>query len=57
MLTHQHLLKTVWGPGHGDDTHYVRVHMANLRKKVERSPSMPKHLLTEAGVGYRFVLA
>jgi len=57
VITHSQLLKTVWGPGHGDDTHYVRVHMANLRKKVERSPSMPKHLLTEAGVGYRFVLA
>jgi two-component system KDP operon response regulator KdpE len=56
VITHSQLLKTVWGPGHGDDTHYVRVHMANLRKKVESSPSMPKHLLTEAGVGYRFVL-
>lgn len=55
VITHSQLLKTVWGPGHGEDTHYVRVHMANLRKKVEASPSMPKHLLTEAGVGYRFV--
>ena len=55
VITHQQLLKAVWGPGHAEDTHYVRVHMANLRKKVEKSPSMPQHLLTEAGIGYRFV--
>jgi two-component system KDP operon response regulator KdpE len=54
VVTHQQLLKAVWGPGHADDTHYVRVHMANLRKKVEEDASMPKHLLTEAGIGYRF---
>jgi len=56
VITHQQLLKTVWGPGHAGDTHYVRVHMANLRKKVEDNPSMPRHLRTEAGIGYRFVL-
>ena len=55
VITHQQLLKTVWGPGHADDTHYVRVHMANLRKKVEDNPAMPRHLRTEAGIGYRFV--
>jgi two-component system KDP operon response regulator KdpE len=55
VITHQQLLKAVWGPGHMHDTHYVRVHMANLRKKVEAEPSMPKHLMTEAGIGYRFV--
>ena len=55
VVTHQQLLKAVWGPGHTEDTHYVRVHMANLRKKVEDEPSMPRHLLTETGVGYRFV--
>ena len=55
VLTHQQLLQAVWGPGHASDTHYVRVHMANLRKKVEARPSMPAHLLTEAGIGYRFV--
>ncbi len=54
VVTHQQLLKAVWGPGHAEDTHYVRVHMANLRKKVEDYASMPKHLLTEAGIGYRF---
>ena len=47
-------VQAVWGPGHAEDTHYVRVHMANLRKKVEDDPSMPRHLLTEAGIGYRF---
>ncbi len=51
VITHQQLLKTVWGPGHADDTHYVRVHMANLRKKVEDNPAMPQHLRTEAGIG------
>ena len=55
VLTHQQLLKAVWGPGHADDQHYVRVHMANLRKKIEDNPSMPQHLRTEAGIGYRFV--
>ncbi len=55
VVTHQQLLKAVWGPGHAEDTHYVRVHMANLRKKVEADASMPRHLVTEAGIGYRFV--
>jgi two-component system KDP operon response regulator KdpE len=55
VLTHRQLLKAVWGPGHVEDTHYVRVHMANLRKKIEVEPSMPKHLITEGGIGYRFV--
>lgn len=55
VITHQQLLKVVWGPGHAEDTHYVRVHMANLRKKIEANPSMPVHLITEAGIGYRFV--
>lgn len=56
VITHQQLLNAVWGPGHAQDTHYVRVHMANLRKKIEADASMPRHLLTEAGIGYRFVL-
>ena len=57
VVTHRQLLKIVWGPGHAEDTHYVRVHMANLRKKIETDASMPKHLITEAGIGYRFVMA
>jgi len=55
VLTHRQLLKEVWGPSHGEDTHYVRVYMGNLRKKIEADPAMPRHLITEAGVGYRFV--
>lgn len=55
VVTHQQLLKAVWGPGHREDTHYVRVHMANLRKKVEADPSRPRHLMTEPGIGYRLV--
>jgi len=57
VVTHRQLLKVVWGPGHTEDTHYVRVHMANLRKKIEADASMPKHVITEAGIGYRFVMA
>jgi len=55
VVTHRALLKAVWGPGHLEDSHYVRVHMANLRKKVEADAARPRHLVTEAGVGYRFV--
>ena len=55
VVTHRQLLKVVWGPGHAEDSHYVRVHMANLRKKIEIDASMPKHILTESGIGYRFV--
>jgi two-component system KDP operon response regulator KdpE len=54
VITHRQLLNAIWGPHHTEDTHYVRVHVANLRKKIEDDPSMPRHLLTEAGVGYRF---
>jgi two-component system, OmpR family, KDP operon response regulator KdpE len=53
VLTHRHILSEVWGPGYANQTHYVRVHMAELRKKVERDPSRPKWLVTEPGVGYR----
>jgi two-component system KDP operon response regulator KdpE len=55
VLTHRQLLSTVWGPSHADDSHYVRVYMGQLRKKIEDDPSQPKHIITEAGVGYRFV--
>ena len=55
VLTHRQLLKAVWGPSHAEDTHYVRVYMAHLRKKVEDDAAQPKHLLTETGIGYRFV--
>ncbi|MFA6310008.1 MAG: two-component system response regulator KdpE [Sterolibacterium sp.] len=55
VLTHRQLLKNVWGPSHAEDSHYVRVFMGLLRKKIEDDPSQPKHIVTEAGVGYRFV--
>lgn len=52
VVTHGHLLRAVWGP-HRDEPHVVRVHVANLRRKLEPSPSRPRYLLTEPGVGYR----
>jgi two-component system KDP operon response regulator KdpE len=53
VLTHRVLLKEVWGPDAINEPHYVRVFMANLRKKLEANPSRPEYLLTEQGVGYR----
>jgi two-component system KDP operon response regulator KdpE len=53
VLTHRQILKHVWGPGHAEQTHYVRVHMAELRKKIEADPTRPRLLVTEPGVGYR----
>jgi two-component system KDP operon response regulator KdpE len=55
VLTHRQLLNAVWGPNHAQDTHYLRVYMGQLRKKFELDPAQPKHLLTETGIGYRFV--
>jgi two-component system KDP operon response regulator KdpE len=55
VLTHRQVLSAVWGPSHAEDTHYLRVHMANLRKKIEADPAQPRHLVTETGIGYRFV--
>jgi two-component system, OmpR family, KDP operon response regulator KdpE len=53
VLTHRQILKEVWGPNQSDHTHYVRVHMAELRKKIEENPARPEWLVTEPGVGYR----
>src|SRR6185295_8076389 len=53
VLTHRQILHEVWGPGSAHQTHYVRVHLAELRKKVESDPSRPKLIVTEPGVGYR----
>lgn len=53
VLTHRFLLKEVWGPPYDDQTHYLRIFMANLRRKIETEPAMPRYLLTEQGVGYR----
>lgn len=54
VLTHRHLLQALWGPSHADDTHVLRVHMGNLRRKIEPDPAQPRFLRTETGVGYRF---
>jgi len=53
VLTQRQLLKDVWGPGHTEDGHYLRVFVANLRKKLEPDPLRPLYIKTETGVGYR----
>jgi two-component system KDP operon response regulator KdpE len=53
VLTHRQLLNDVWGPQRVQETHYLRVFMANLRRKIEEDPARPRYLLTEQGVGYR----
>jgi len=55
VLTHHYLLKEIWGPGSTEETQYLRVYLAQLRKKIEADPNRPLHLVTESGVGYRFV--
>ncbi len=55
VLTHRHLLREVWGPGNTEHSHYLRIYMGNLRHKLEADPTQPQHLLTETGIGYRFV--
>ncbi|MRR51748.1 MAG: two-component system response regulator KdpE [Rhodocyclaceae bacterium] len=56
VLTHRQLLREVWGPGHGERSHYLRIYVGHLRQKLEADPARPRHLLTETGVGYRFQL-
>ncbi len=56
VLTQKQILKSVWGPSHSEDVHYVRIYMGRLRKKIEDLPSQPKHIMTESSVGYRFIL-
>ncbi|MGN6607464.1 MAG: response regulator [Jatrophihabitans sp.] len=55
LVTQRQLLQDVWGPGYGTETHYLRVFMAQLRRKLEIEPSRPNHLITEPGAGYRLV--
>jgi two-component system, OmpR family, KDP operon response regulator KdpE len=54
LMTHRALLREVWGVGYQDDTQVLRVHIANLRRKVERDPARPKLIRTDPGIGYRF---
>jgi two-component system KDP operon response regulator KdpE len=54
VLTHQFLLKTIWGTNYESELHILRVNLSNLRRKIEPDPSRPRYILTEPGVGYRF---
>jgi two-component system KDP operon response regulator KdpE len=54
VLTHQYILKEIWGIGYVNQTQYSRVFVAQLRKKIEENPAIPKLLSTESGIGYRF---
>lgn len=55
LVSQKEILQTVWGPHHGRETHYLRIYLGQLRHKLEDDPSHPRHLLTETGMGYRFV--
>jgi len=57
VLTHRQLLHEVWGPEYGDENHYVRVYVAQLRRKLEADPARPRYLRTEPGVGYRLTVS
>ena len=56
LVPGRQLLQEVWGPAYGQETNYLRVYMATLRRKLEEDPSHPRHLITEPGLGYRFEL-
>lgn len=55
VLTHQYLLKAIWGPTYVNESQYLRVFIGQLRKKIEDDFNMPKYIITESGVGYRFI--
>ena len=55
VLTHRQLLTEVWGPNAVEQTHYLRVHIAHLREKLEESVAQPKWIITEPGIGYRML--
>jgi two-component system KDP operon response regulator KdpE len=56
VVTQRQLLTEIWGEGYAQEAHYLRVHMNNLRQKLEAEPGRPKHFLTEPGVGYRLAV-
>ncbi|GLY67019.1 response regulator [Amycolatopsis taiwanensis] len=56
LVSQRQLLRDVWGPAYENESHYLRVYLAQLRRKLEREPSRPRHLITEPGMGYRFEL-
>jgi two-component system KDP operon response regulator KdpE len=53
VITHRTLLRAVWGPSYEDETHYLRVFIGQLRRKIEPDPTRPRYLVTDPGVGYR----
>lgn len=55
VLTHRQLLKAVWGDTYSEDTHYIRVYIGQLRRKIEPNPTQPRYIITESGVGYRLM--
>jgi two-component system KDP operon response regulator KdpE len=55
VLTHHQMLREIWGPEHIESSPYLRVYVGNLRRKLEADPARPRHILTETGIGYRFV--
>ena len=55
LMTHPSILREVWGPAYGGESHYLHVYISQLRRKIETDPARPRYLLTEAGAGYRLV--
>lgn len=55
VLTHKQLLKAVWGNQYNEDTHYIRVYIGQIRRKLEKNPTQPQYIITESGVGYRLM--
>jgi two-component system, OmpR family, KDP operon response regulator KdpE len=55
VLTHKQLLKAVWGNAYNEDTHYIRVYIGQIRRKLEKDPTQPRYIITETGIGYRFM--
>lgn len=55
VLTHKYLLKAVWGNSYNEDTHYIRIYIGQIRRKIEADPAQPSYIITESGVGYRLM--
>jgi two-component system KDP operon response regulator KdpE len=55
LMTHPAILREVWGPAYGEESHYLHVYVSQLRRKIETDPARPRYLLTEPGAGYRLV--
>ena len=55
VVTHKQLLKSVWGNNYDEDTHYIRVYIGQLRRKIEENPTQPRYIVTESGIGYRMM--